>query len=215
MTVFRRWSLRVCALLVCFGVAGILLSRDRLLKALVRNEIEKHAGLEAQFGTFRTTLFQPSLKIEGLTLRRVGPASSLVSASVPELFLELSPSKLFSRQLHFPQARLSVSEVVIEQPKGAPSDLAIRLEDWNASVKTLSPQTNSVLGFRFVGIDRLQLSLGMLKLANASSGAQVSEVELALKDQVITNVHSLEDLSNLVLKALVQNGITIVPQGGR
>jgi hypothetical protein len=53
--------------------------------------------------------------------------------------------------------------------------------------------------------------MGKITLASFAQGTKTSEVDLGLKDQLITNVTSFRELSDLALKALIQNGITIIP----
>lgn len=65
-------------------------------------------------------------------------------------------------------------------------------------MKQPNPQSNSVNGFTFTGIDILNLSFGKLHVSNLRSG-QEDEVDFDIKNQILHNVKSEADLTGVAV----------------
>src|SRR5207249_8859335 len=73
--------------------------------------------------------------------------------------------------------------------------------------------TNTTMGLQFAGIDTLNLSVGKVKYSSLRKPGKSTELEIGLKNEVLTNVKSMEDLSGLLLKVIFRKGFNILTGG--
>ena len=67
-----------------------------------------------------------------------------------------------------------------------------------------------VLGLDFAGVDVLNLTVGRVRYSSLRGPGKISELQLNVKNQVLTDIRSMADLTNAVLNTVFRNGITLI-----
>jgi hypothetical protein len=203
-----RWAFRGLILVIVLAVALVLL-KDILAKALAEHELEARSGLEVKIGSLELGLFEPTVTLEDVKVynRATFGGSPLLDA--PDLHIEYDPGALLNRRLHLNLLRLSLAEINVVETQDGRTNLIIR-PDAPDSRPGPPAQPDRVLGFTFAGIETVNLSLNRLRYTNLKRPDKPTELQLGLRNQIFTKVRSVQELTNLVLKAMFRNGITVL-----
>ncbi len=207
---FVRWGFRLLVLGIV-GIVALILLKDTLAKALLESQIESRTGMDVRIGSLEVGLLTPTITIQNARVYNLAEFGGSPFVEVPDLYIEYFPGAFVRRGLHFKLVRLSVSAMNIIEGKGGKTNLVLALPDGGPS--TVTPTPVSVLGFQFQGIDTLNLTLGTVHYSSLRRPGRTTEVSLALKNEVIQNVTSIEQLRELVVKSMFRKGITIVTDG--
>lgn len=202
-----RWAFRLFLVLVVLIVALVLL-KDSLLKSYAEARIQARTGLETRIGRLHSGLFSPTLTIEQLKVYNHAQFGGSPLLHVPELHVEWRLPPLALRRLHFRLVRLEVSEINVVQNKTGNTNVTTFITEFEKLCATNAPPAE-VFGFAFSGIDMLNLSLGKVKHFNLKHPDQTSEVDLNLKNEIISEVKTPAQLNDAVLTALLKKGVRI------
>lgn len=203
---FVRWMFRLFVLLIVLGVSLVLL-KDTLAKAIIEAQIRTQTGWEVNIGNVQLGLFSPTLTIDQLRLYNSTEFGGAPFLNIPDLHLVYRPGALALRRLHFKLVRLSLTELWIVQGRNGQTNLILSLDQLEYET---SSARDRVLGCDFDGIDLLNLSLGKIRYLSLRQPQNATEVELGLQHQMFTNISSVAELKNVVIRCLFRNGITIV-----
>ncbi|MBM3832190.1 MAG: hypothetical protein FJ403_02715 [Verrucomicrobia bacterium] len=203
-----RWAFRLFLILVVVVVALVLL-KDALCKSLAEHRLRAETGLDARIGKLEIGLLHPTLTIENLKLYNTAEFGGSPFVDLPELHLEASPRAFASQRLQFRLVRVSLNELNIVESKDGRTNIIGLLGQLETIVSTNSAK-ETVLGFPFDGIDTLNLTLGKIKYLSMKKPGKSTEVDLGLKNKIVTGVKSVEDLSNILITAMLQKGITLL-----
>jgi hypothetical protein len=204
-----RWAFRLFIVLVVLVVAAVLL-KDTLLKSWTEHRVRAQTGMDMTIGRFEVGLFSPTLTMEDVRVYNPAEFGGSPFLIVPDLHLECDSRALVRRKLRFKLARLSVTEMNVVESRTGQTNLLQALDTLQRAASTSVPDVGNLFGLEFGGIETLNLSLGKVRFTSLKQASKATEVQLALKDEVLTNVRSAADLTNLVMKVLFRNGITIV-----
>lgn len=203
-----RWAFRLFLVFVVLVVALVLL-KDSALKAYVEHRIRSETGLDVRIGKLEAGLFNSTLTIENLKLYNTAEFGGSPLIDLPELHLEGDGSFLASRRLHFKLVRLAVHEINVVESQNGRTNIVGVLASLDKLTSTNRP-TETPRDWEFDGIDTLNLTLGKLKYFSMKKLGQATEFDLGLNNQIVTNVKSLNELSSVVMTAILQKGITIL-----
>ena len=194
-----RWSFRLLILLVVL-LAVLVLCKDALIKSLLENRIRAQTGMDVKIGRLDIGLFTPTVNVEGLRLFQTSQFGGLPLVDVPDLYLEYDRPALARRALHFKLVRLNLAEVSIVEDADGKTIL-----QWWQDRQARLPQS-PIASMDFTGIDVLNLSLGTVKLVSLTQPGRSRTVRIDLRNEVLRNLQSVNDLSGLLLKILWQHG---------
>jgi hypothetical protein len=203
-----RWAFRLFLICVVLIVALVLV-KDALLKSFAEQRIRSETGLDARIGKLEAGLLSPSLTIENLKIYNTAEYGGSPLIDLPELHLEGYGGSLALHKLHFKLVRLHVNEVNIVENKEGRTNIVRFLEELEKITSTNRPGA-SAFGWEFTGIDTLNLSLGKLKYLSMKKPGKATDVDIGLKNEIITNVKSTAELSSVILSAALRKGITIL-----
>ena len=194
-----RWGFRLLILLVVL-LAVLVLCKDAVIKSLLENRIRAQTGMDVKIGRLDIGLFTPTVNVEGLRLFHTSQFGGLPLVDVPDLYLEYDRRALARQVLHFKLVRLNLAEVsIVEDANGK------TLLQWWQDRQAKSPPTSDE-SVDFTGIDVLNLSLGTVKLVSLAHPGRSRSVRIDLRNEVLKNLQSANDLSGLLLKILWQHG---------
>jgi uncharacterized protein involved in outer membrane biogenesis len=207
-----RWAIRLFIISIVLVVALVLL-KDTLLKALTEYQLRSQTGLDVKIGRFEVGLSSPRLTVENLRLYNSAEFGGSALVDIPELHLECDPSALALGRLHLKLLRLHLSEVNIVESKDGRTNIMVLMERMQEKNGRRSSDTNRVMGVGFQGIDTLNLTVGKVKYSSLRKPSSNMEIDVGLKNEVLMNVKSFQDLSALLLKVMFRKGINIFSRG--
>ncbi|MDB6111435.1 MAG: hypothetical protein JWR69_3185, partial [Pedosphaera sp.] len=201
-----RWAFRIFILLLVLLVAGILLL-DTIVKSLTENRIRSETGMDVRIGSFSLGLLSPVLTIENLKLYNTAEFGGSPFVDMPELHVEYDRSALFSRRLHCKLVRFNVAQVNVVQRKDGKTNIQA-LEERRRKVagRANAPGSRSGARFQFAGIEVLNLTLGKATHLSMGNPSQVKEVNLDIRNQIIPDIKTKQDLQSILAALLLNRG---------
>jgi uncharacterized protein involved in outer membrane biogenesis len=190
-----RWLFRIALglfiVLVVAVVAGILLL-DTILREVLISRMSAATGMGVEISSVHVGLLSPTMTIKGFKLYNTAAFGGGLCLDMPELHVEYDPAAVRMRMIHLPLVRLNLARIeLIEDKQGRSNFDAIEKQG-----KRSAPHGDSLNGFKFTGIDTLNLSLGKLHVSSLRSG-QEEEVEFGVTNQIFHNVKSDADLTGV------------------
>ncbi|MBI2948378.1 MAG: hypothetical protein HYY23_12100, partial [Verrucomicrobia bacterium] len=159
-------------------------------------------------------LWSAALTLENVKLYNTAEFGGSPLVDLPELHLEWKPGALARRTLHFKLVRLRLNEInIVESKQGRTNITAFVQELQDLSATNRSGRTNGLLDF--AGIDVLNLTLGKIRYSNLKHPGKELDVQVGLKNEILTGIKTLPELSDLILNILFRRGITITSRGDR
>jgi uncharacterized protein involved in outer membrane biogenesis len=203
-----RWAFRLFIVLLVLAV-GLVLLKDILAKALAEHQIRAQSGMDVKIGKLELGLFAPTLTVEDLKIFNRAEFGGSPLLEVPDLHIEYDLGALARRRLHLKLVRLSLTEVNVVENREGRTNLVLALDSLDIGAALPSAELQYPIGLEFAGIDTLNLTLGRVKYTSLRRPEKATEVNLGLRNEIYTNIKSLTELRNLVMKTLFRNGITI------
>ncbi|HEY3863083.1 MAG TPA: hypothetical protein VGO59_14470 [Verrucomicrobiae bacterium] len=196
-----RWAFRLALALVVLAIvcaAAAILLADTLARELLIRRLRAATGMEAKVAEVHIGILSPTMSIEGLKLYNSADFGGSLCLDMPEVHLEYDPSALRSRKLHLTLLRFDLKELSIMQDKqGRKNFEAPRRNGQPSTQRRTSPGAR----WKFVSIDVLNASLGKFRMTSQASG-RGEEIDFSVKNQILRNVKSWDDLAPLGLSAL-------------
>jgi hypothetical protein len=206
-----RWSLRILLafIVVAVGlvVAAVLL-RDTLLQELFVRRLREATGMEARVAAVHIGLRVPSLTIEGLRLYNTPEFGGGLCLDMPTLRIEYDAAALREGSFHLFRVDLNLAGLTMVKSK----DGRVNFEVLQKKEAETASRGNAAQGFKFSGIDVLELSLGKFHLNDLKTGRE-QVIDFDIKKQIFKNVKSEADLSGLGLILALRGGSTTGDSG--
>lgn len=201
-----KWLLRGICFLVLLLVLGVLF-RNALAKPIMEHQIAAETGMPTTIGSVEIGLIHPTFRVANLVIHNTADFGNGTFVSVPELYVEYDRKALFARKIHLHEVRFNLAEVnIIKTPDG-------RLNYAALTKKTTTEKKPSKPAPEFVGIDKLQLSLGVIRMKDLKTPEKVHEINLAKTNVVYENVKSPAQLSGLAAQILAENALDLAGLG--
>ncbi len=199
-----RWVFRSIILGIVLLVALILL-RDQILKSILESRLRTSTGAEVKIGSVQTGLMRPTITVDNFVLYNTAEFGGGPFLDIPELHLEYAADARGRGDLKFKVVRLDLRELsIVESLRGTTNllDMTARLE------KTQRPgDTNATLQFH--GIDTLNLSVGKIRYISLRRPGRNQDINVGLRNEIVQNVRTWNDMAGLLFKILFRAGITI------
>ena len=199
-----RWAFRGLILLLLLVVI-LLLSLDHLARAALERRLRFETGMEARIGSVSLGLLYPSLTIENLRLYNPPQFGGSPLIQVAELHVEYNRRELFAGRLHCQLLRCDVTELNLVANRKGQFNLGMPAPGQGAPPK--ARRREEIAGLVFTGIDTLNFSLGRVTALRMSDPRRLRELNPRLRNRVLTNLASEEDL-------MFQLGVVLLEQNG-
>jgi uncharacterized protein involved in outer membrane biogenesis len=184
-----RWVISIIGVVILFCV-GLLTFKDPLLKKLTERRIERETGLKATIEAFDSDLGSGSVRIRNLKVFNTPEFGGSVLLHAPEVYVRLDPSTVFSDQIHFQEARVSIAEFnVVKNAQGKTNIFEVQRRYSQHSKSNKSQKTER----EFAGIDELHVSLGAAHYRDMGNPSNHQDFELNVQDEVVTTIKSEKD----------------------
>lgn len=203
-----RWTFRLVILAAVLAVA-LILSKDALLKSLAETQIRAQTGMDVRIGKLELGLFSPTLNVEDFKLYNPAEFGGSPLLDVPDLHVEYNPAALTRLRLQLRLVRIAVSEINIVEARDGRTNLVLSLDDLESAPRRGGVNAASIFGFAFSGVETLNLTLGKARYTSLRRPGKATEVQLGLKNEIMTDVQSIAQLKQQLMRTLFRNGITI------
>ncbi len=197
---FIKWSAIALAVLLVLLVAAWM-AIGPVMKRIVLAGIASQTGLVPTVEKFEFSPRAGILHIAGFRLHEQATNGGRLVVHVRELHVEVDQAAGEKGAMRFREIRLDLAEVVLttNQLGGDLDKLVKRLEGGGDG------GTNKANALKFGGIDRLVLTLGSLKVPDASLLGGQREIPFNLTGQSFTNVTST-NLESIILYLGIKAG---------
>ena len=198
-----RWLVYLFIICVVLIVAAVLLL-DTVAKEIALKSIRAETGMDAKIGKLSVGLLSPTLNVEKFKLYNTAEFGGSPFLDLEELHVEYDREALRSGKIHFKLIRLDLAEVTLVKNKSGRLNFE-RLQKATAHASG----TNSLAGWSFAGIDALNVTIAKARIADLNSPAESEEVDLPIKNEVFTNIHSAKDFLAVAIVLAGQTGVPI------
>jgi len=204
-----RWIVGIAAVLLLL-VALAILFRNPLLKTITCWNIHKSTGLHTSMGGFDLDVAGSRLHITRFRIYNSAVFGGSLLVDIPEVYLEADPQEAAKGRLRFKEVRFNLAEAnVVRDTNGITNIESLKKKVEATSRTSGRSHTN---GFEFAGIDKLTVTLGKLNFTDLQQPENSANVELGIKDEVVRNIKTEEDLQNwamaLVLRLAIQQSLS-------
>jgi hypothetical protein len=202
-----RWAFRLLILAIVLVIAVVLL-KDTVAKSVAEQRIRRETGFDAKIGKLEVGLLSPQISIENFVLYNPAEFGGSPFLSIPDLHLEYNPDELAFHRLRLKLLRLDLKELnIVENMNGRTNIVDLLAHVSPETIGHSNGKTNRDV--QFSGIDMLNLSVGTVRYVNLRKPQRNQEFNLALKNEIVQNVRSEEDMAGILFKILLRAGITI------
>ena len=204
-----RWLLAMLALLLAVIVVAIVF-KNPLLKTVTCWNIQRNTGLPTRIGTVDLDLAGSRLRITSFRIYNSPSFGNSVLVDIPEIYFVLDPQDAARGKLHFKEVRFALAQANVIQGTNGVTNLDVLKETMEKkAAKAGRPHTN---GLEFAGIDKLVVSLGKLNFIDLQRPQNNTQMQLAVKEEVVRNLRTSEDLENwataLMLRLMIQQSLS-------
>ncbi len=186
-----KWLLIVTLVIVAVAV-GLVLSRDKIAKSAMEQQIRAQTGMDVKIGKLSTKLLSPIATIQNLTLYNTADFGGTPFLHIREMHIEFDREALAHRELHFKLLKLNIGEMAVVK-----NDLGqTNIVNMMAAAK-LKPPTGAV---EFKGIEVANFSIAKISYLDLKNQRNNRQTTVNLQNQVFRNLNTAGDFSS----ALVQ-----------
>ena len=201
-----RWIFRFILLAIVL-VVGLLLLKDNLARSYAEREIRRATGYDAKVGRVQLGLLEPRVWIENLVLYNPPEFGGSPLLDAPDIQVDYAPGELLRNSVHLRFMRLNIRELNIVESNGRTNILEFLHKVTPAA--PAQPSSGSGAKYTFVGIDLLNLSIGKVHYTDLKHPKRSQEINLALENHIMRNIHSEDEIASFLLNQLFRAGITI------
>jgi hypothetical protein len=212
MKMFQSWFFRILwwlTFVVIVLVVIVLANRDWIVKELAEQQIRAVTGLEPEIGNFSFGVLDSQVTLENFRLYNPAEFGGTLFLDVPELHVEYDRAALRRHELHITLMRVNLHELdVVKNAAGATNLMSI--------VNTVAPRKSGggravapFNGYKFTGIDLLNLSIGTVKFVDLKDQRRNRMVTIGIQNQIYTNVLSPANLPGLSERLWLRGGAAV------
>ena len=196
--------------MVIILVIVVTANRDWIAKQFAEKQIRAATGLEPEIGGLSFGVWDPKLTLENFKLYNTADFGGTLFLDVPELHIEYDRAALQRHELHFTLVRVNFREAdVVKNSAGATNFMtffnAMLPQQPGGGGRSVAPLN----GYKFTGIDLLNLSIGTVKFVDLKDQRRNRSVTFGLQNQIYTNVLSTANLTGLSAQLWVHNGASV------
>ena len=212
MKMFQSWFFRILwwlTFVVIVLVVIVLANRDWIVKELAEQQIRAATGLEPEIGNFSFGVLDSQVTLGNFKLYNPAEFGGTLFLDAPELHVEYDRAALRRHELHITLMRVNLHELdVVKNAAGATNLMSI--------VNTVAPRKSGggravapFNGYKFTGIDLLNLSIGTVKFVDLKDQRRNRMVTIGIQNQIYTNVLSPANLPGLSERLRLRGGAAV------
>ena len=175
----------IVVLVVISAAVGLVLSRDKIAKTAMEQQIRSQTGMDVKIGKLSTSLLSPVATIENLTLYNTAEFGGTPFLHIRELHIEFDREALAHRELHFKLLKLNIGELSVVKNDLGQTNIVTMM----AAAK-LKPPTGAV---DFKGIEVANFSIGKISYLDLKNQKNNRQMNVNLQNQVFRNLNTLGD----------------------
>jgi hypothetical protein len=201
MKMFKSWFFGILwwlTFVVIVLVIIVISNREWIAREFAEKQIRAATGLEPEIGDLSFGVWDSKLTLENFKLYNSADFGGTLFLDVPELHIEYDRAALRRHELHFTFVRVNFHEVdVVKNAAGVTNFMSffngMLPQQPGGSGRTVA----SLNGYKFTGIDLLNLSIGMVKFVDLKDQRRNRMVAIGLQSLLYTNVVSPANLPGL------------------
>jgi hypothetical protein len=212
MRTFQSWFFRFLWWLTFVAlvlVVIVLANREWIAQQLVERQIRTATGMEPEMGGFSFGVMDPKVTLDNFKLYNPAEFGGTLFLDAPELHVEYDRAALRRHELHITLMRVNLHELdVVKNAAGATNLMSI--------VNTVAPRKSGggravapFNGYKFTGIDLLNLSIGTVKFVDLKDQRRNRMVTIGIQNQIYTNVLSPANLPGLSERLWLRGGAAV------
>jgi uncharacterized protein involved in outer membrane biogenesis len=175
----------IVVLIIIAATVGLVLSRDKIAKSAMEQQIRAQTGMDVKIGKLSTKLLSPVATIENLVLYNTAEFGGTPFLNIRELHIEFGREALAHRELHIKLLKLNIAELsVVKNDLGQTNIVSMM----NAA--KLKPPTGAV---DFKGIDVANFSIGKISYLDLMNQKNNRQTTVNLQNQVFRNLNTPGD----------------------
>ena len=201
MKTFQSWFFKIlwwATFVVVFLAIIVLANRDWIAKQLAERQIHTATGLEPEIGDLSFSVLEPKVTLHNFRLYSTAEFGGTLFLDVPELHIEYDHAALRRHELHITLMRVNLHEVDVVKNQAGVTNIM-------SAINTIMPRKSEgggrtvapLNGYKFTGIDLLNLSMGAAKFVDLKDQRRNRMVVIGIQNQIYTNVVSPANLPGL------------------
>jgi len=196
--------------MVIFVVIVVLANRDWFAKEIMTQKIRATTGLESEIGDFSFGIMDSQVTLGASRFYNSAQFGGTLFLDVPEMHIEYDRDALRRHEIHIKLMRVNLHEVDVVKNSGAETNIMSYLT-------TLAPQQSGggsrtfapLGGYKFTGIDLLNLSVGTVKFIDLKDQRRNRSVAIGIQNHIYTNVVTSANLPGLSQELWVRGGYVV------
>ena len=192
-----KWLIIIVLIIIAVAV-GLLLSRDKIAKGAMEQQIRSQTGMDVKIGKVTTSIFSPIATIENLTLYNTAEFGGTPFLNIRELHVEFDREALAHRELKLKLLKLSIGEFCVVKNDLGQTNIVSMM----AAAK-LKPPTGAV---EFKGIEVANLSIGKLSYLDLKNLKNNRQFNVNLNNQVFRNLNTPGDFYGVFVLIWLRSG---------
>lgn len=213
MKSFQSWFFKILwwlTFVVVFLAIVLFANRDWFTREIMAQKIRAATGLEAEIGDYSFSVLDSEVSLKACRFYNSAQYGGTLFLDVPELHIEYDRAALRRHEIHITLMRVNLHEVDVVKNSAAETNIMSYLT-------TLAPQKNGggsrtfapLNGYKFTGIDLLNLSVGMVKFVDLKDQRRNRMVAIGIQNQIYTNVVTSANLPGLSQELWVRGGYIV------
>jgi uncharacterized protein involved in outer membrane biogenesis len=206
-----KWIVFLVIVLIVIAV----LSLNTVLKAVTEKRIRDVTGMDAEIGKISIGLLTPTVTLGDFKLYNPPNFGGTPFLDIQELHAEYDRDALRKHELHITLLRLNLTEIDVVKNQSGRTNITAILAAMHAKQTTDKSNTNNantvtwLTGFRFTGIEVLNVSIGKARLIDLKDQNLNRWLNIGLENQIVKNVKSPTDLAGLGALIWLRGGYTV------
>jgi uncharacterized protein involved in outer membrane biogenesis len=200
-----KWLLRLFLLAVLLIVV-FFLSFNSILRIVMEHNIRKQTGMDAEIGSFKLGLTEPTVEIQDLKIYNSTNFGGALFIDIPEIHAEYDRAALARSELHVTLLRFNLGELdIVKNQAGQTNIFSLAAPPAGKKAggkKTFTSQT----GLEFTGIDVLNVCVGKVQFIDLADPRNNRSQDIGLEDCVMKNVKTSADLGGLGFFIALRSG---------
>jgi uncharacterized protein involved in outer membrane biogenesis len=206
MKKFIKWVCAILSVLALF-IGILLLARDPIIKSEAEKQIRAQTGMDATIGLLHVGVMDPVIQIENLRIYNPPGFLNPRFVDIPEIHVEYARGALLSRKLRLTLVRFNLADVSVDVNIEGKSNIIMLEERQKKREAAAAGVKASKPALEFVGIDKLILTLGRVRVSSAKNPTLNSERNLNIKNCELKNIKSAKDFTDLIVQIMRKNGV--------
>jgi hypothetical protein len=153
------------------------------------------------------------LTVKDLVIENTVDFGGTAFVEAPELYVEYDAAALRARQIHCKLLRINLSHInIVEDKSGRRNFEALEkaVESHSTPSQNASAPSATSSGFRFTGIDTLDLTLGKATYCRLIDPSKIEALDLNVNHQTFPKIKTEQDLDGALLVALLKSGVNLM-----